>query len=171
MSAPTSTGIATNLVLAAGWGAVVAAGDEGSGSGAGAVEHAVSNATPAMQNPIRLRCSQTRMHLPDQNLGGFGRGDALTAGCGEPHGISLRQWARTLECHFTAGDEQVQVRRRGQFDAVAGLHAGTMQGSVLVADGDRGLVAVVGHAGGDGHQAAAQQLVVDLELLVPGGDT
>ena len=30
--------------------------------------------------PIRLCRSQTRMHLPDQDLGGFGGGDALAAG-------------------------------------------------------------------------------------------
>ena len=46
--------------------------------------------------PIRLCRSQTRMHLPDQNLGGFGGGDALAAGCGEPHSVAFMQRARRL---------------------------------------------------------------------------
>ena len=71
------------------------------------VEQAAISTTQVSADPIRLRRSQTRMHLPNQNLCGFGGGDTLTAGCSEPHRIAFVQRSSALECDFTAGDEQV----------------------------------------------------------------
>ena len=74
------------------------------------------------------------MHLPDQNLRGCGGGDALTAGCGEPHRVAFVQRSGALEGDLTAGDEQVQIGRLRQFDAVAGLQTRAVQCGVAVAD-------------------------------------
>src|SRR6476646_2758452 len=109
------------------------------------VEQAAISTTPVSAAPIRLRRSQTRMHLPYQNLRGFGGGDALTPGHGEPHRIAFMQRSGALECDFTAGDEQVQIGRLRQFDTVAWLQARAVQRCVAVADRDDGVVAVVGH--------------------------
>src|SRR5258705_1166276 len=132
------------------------------------VEQAAISTTPASVAAIRLRRSQTRMHLPDQNLHGFSGRDALTAGCGEPHRIAFMQRPCALEHDFTAGDEQVKVGSLRQFDAVTWLQARAVQRRVAVADRDGGVAAVFGYARRDRHQPAAQQLVVDLELLVAG---
>ena len=69
-----------------------------------------------------------------------------------------------------ARDEQVQERRLGQLHALAGPQPGHVQRGVPVLDPDGGGAVVFRHAGGDGHQAAGEQFVVDLELLVAGID-
>src|SRR3954467_750674 len=111
-----------------------------------------------------------RVHLPHEDLGGLGGGDPLTAGGGEPDRVAGAQLPGTLEGHRAARDEQVQERGLGQLDGLTGLQPGGVQGRVLVVDADRGGAAVLGHAGGDGDQSAGEQGVVDLELLVAGGD-
>ena len=105
----------TNLALACGGAAGAGAGAGGRvepGAGVGLVEQAATKMTAA-RLPMCLCRSQTRMHLPYQNLGGCGRGDALATGRSESYGVALTQWACALERDLTAGDEQVQVGRRG----------------------------------------------------------
>src|SRR5690242_6351048 len=109
------------------------------------VAQALTTATPISAAPIPLCCSQTRMHLPNQDLSGFGGGDALTAGCGEPHRIAFMQRTRSLEGHLAARHEQVQIGSLGQLHALAGLQARTVQRGVAVTDGDGGLAAVFWH--------------------------
>lgn len=58
--------------------------------------------------------------------------------------------------------------RGGELDAVAGGDARRMQRGVLLGDGDSRLVAMLRHTGGHGHQPAAEQLIADLPLLIPG---
>src|SRR5690242_7717906 len=96
-SEATSTGTETIPTPACAVGVGDDGDDKGSGAGAGFVEHAPATATTAARVPNRLRCSQTRMHLPYQDLSGRGGGHALTTGGGEPHGISLVQRARALQ--------------------------------------------------------------------------
>ena len=76
----------------------------------------------------------------------------------------------SFEGDRAAGHEQVQERRLGQLDALAGLEAGGVQGGVLVLDADGGGAVVLVHPGRHGHQPAGEELVVDLELLVARGD-
>src|SRR3954454_22949327 len=111
-----------------------------------------------------------RVHLPHEDLGRLGGGDPLAPGGGEPDGVAGAQLPGALEGHGAARDEQVQERGLGQRDGLAGLQPGGVQGRVLVVDADRGGAAVLGHAGGDRDQPAGEQGVVDLELLVAGGD-
>ncbi|SKW09602.1 Uncharacterised protein [Mycobacteroides abscessus subsp. abscessus] len=61
--------------------------------------------------------------------------------------------------------------RGGELDAVAGGDARRMQRGVLLGDGDSRLVAMLRHTGGHGHQPAAEQLIADLPLLIPGVDS
>src|SRR3954469_177103 len=110
------------------------------------------------------------VHLPHENLGGLGGGDPLTAGGGEADGVAGAQLSGALQGHGAARDEQVQVRGFGQLDGLAGLQPGGVEPGVPVADADGGGAVVLGHAGGDRHEAAGEQGVVDLELLVAGGD-
>src|SRR3954469_6498211 len=110
------------------------------------------------------------VHLPHEDLGGLGGGDPLAAGGGEADGVTGAQLPGALEGHGAARDEQVQERGLGQLDGLAGLQPGGVQGRVLVVDADRGGAAMLGHAGGDRDQPAGEQGVVDLELLVAGGD-
>src|SRR3954452_13228059 len=110
------------------------------------------------------------VHLPHENLGGLGGGDPLTAGGGEPDGVAGAQLPGALQGHGAARNEQVQVRGFGQLDGLAGLQPGGVEPGVPVADADGGGAVVLGHAGGDRHEAAGEQGVVDLELLVAGGD-
>src|SRR3954451_4924678 len=111
-----------------------------------------------------------RVHLPHEDLGGLGGGDPLAAGGGEADGVTGAQLPGALEGHGAARDEQVQERGLWQLDGLAGLQPGGVQGRVLVVDADRGGAAMLGHAGGDRDQPAGEQGVVDLELLVAGGD-
>src|SRR3954465_9594637 len=111
-----------------------------------------------------------RVHLPHEDLSRLGGGAPLTAGGGEPGGVAGAQLPGALEGHGAAWDEQVQERGLGQLDGLAGLQPGGVQGRVLVVDADRGGAAMLGHAGGDRDQPAGEQGVVDLELLVAGGD-
>src|SRR3954470_11615524 len=110
------------------------------------------------------------VHLPHEDLGGLGGGDPLTAGTGEADRVTGAQLPGALEGHRAARDEQVQERGLGQLDALTGLQPGGVQGRVPVVDADRGGSAVLGHAGGDRDQPAGEQGVVDLKLLVAGGD-
>ena len=87
------------------------AGEVGAGPGAGLVEHPASRRTPTRPIPIRLCGSQTRMHLPDENLRGFGGGDALSTRRGEPHGVALVQRPGTFQGDLAARHEQVQIWR------------------------------------------------------------
>src|SRR5215218_11312410 len=109
-----------------------------------------------------------RVHLPHEHLGGLGGGAPLTAGGGEADGVAGAQLSGALEGHRAARDEQVQVRGLGQLDGAAGLQPGGVQGRVPVVDADGGGAPVLGHAVGDRHEAAGEQGVVDLELLVAG---
>src|SRR3954464_1921180 len=111
-----------------------------------------------------------RVHLPHEDLGGLGGGDPLPAGGGEADGVAGAQLSGALEGHRAARSEQVQERGVGRLDGLTGLQPGGVQGRALVVDADRGGAAVLGHAGGDRDQAAGEQGVVDLELLVAGGD-
>src|SRR5690242_20219747 len=103
----------------------------------GSDEHPAISATPSSVAPIRLCRRQTRMHLPDEDFGGFGGGDALTTGGGEPHGITFVQRPGAFERNLASRHEQVQIGRLGQLDGLTGLQAGAVQCRVLVADGDR----------------------------------
>ncbi len=67
-------------------------------------------------------------------------------------------------------DYITERRREPRDDVLTGLQARPVQRGVPVADGDRCGVAVLGHARRDRDQVAAQQLVVDLELLVARGE-
>ena len=137
--------------------------------GASLVEHAAtSTAMPSSPAPIRLCRSQTRMHLPDQDLRGLGRGDALAAGCGEPDGVAFVQRPAPSSVTSPRGTNRCRYGACGSSTAVAWLQSRAVQCRVAVVDGDGGVVAVLGHARRDGHQSAAQQLVVDLGLLVAG---
>src|SRR3954463_6097053 len=111
-----------------------------------------------------------RVHLPHENLRGLGGGDPLAAGGGEADGVAGAQLPGALEGHGAARDEQVHERGLGQLDGLAGLQPGGVQGGVPVPDADRGGAAVLGHAGGHRDQCAGEERVVDLELLVAGGD-
>ena len=94
----------------------------------------------------------------------------LAAGGGEAHGVALVEDAGALELHRPPGHEQVQVRRLGQLHRLAGPQPGGVEGGVAVADADgRGTLVAV-HPRGHGHQPAREQLAVDLQLLVAGGD-
>src|SRR3954470_21941575 len=110
------------------------------------------------------------VHLPHENLGGLGGGDPLTAGGGEADGVAGAQLSSALQGHGAARNEQVQVRGFGQLDGLAGLQPGGVERGVPVADADGGGAVVLGHAGGDRHEAAGEQGVVNLELLVAGDD-
>src|SRR3954447_23626105 len=110
------------------------------------------------------------VHLPHEDLGRLGGGDPLTAGGGEPDRVAGAQFPGALEGHGAARDEQVQERRLGQLDGLTGLQPGGVQGGVPVADADGGGAVVLGHAGGHRDEPAGEQRVVDLELLVAGGD-
>ena len=57
------------------------------------------------------------MHLPDEYFGGRGGGDALAAGCREPHRVAFPQRPGALECHVTAREEQMEVRRLRQLES------------------------------------------------------
>src|SRR3954447_324854 len=111
-----------------------------------------------------------RVHLPHEDLGRLGGDDPLAAGGGEADCVAGAQVSGALEGHRAARDEQVQVRGLGQLDALTGLQPAGVQRGVPVVDADRGGAAVPGHAGGDRHEAAGEQGVVDLELLVAGDD-
>src|SRR3954470_15010840 len=111
-----------------------------------------------------------RVHLPDEDLRRLGGGDPLAAGGGEANRVAGAQLSGALEGHRAARDEQVQVRGIGQLDGLTGLQPGGVQRGVSVMDADGGGAAVLGHAGGDRHEAAGEQGVVDLELLVAGDD-
>src|ERR1700712_1765177 len=111
-----------------------------------------------------------RVHFPHQYLRRLGGGDPLPAGGGEADRVAGTQLAGALQGHRAARDEQVQERCLGQLDGLAGLQPGGVQGGVPVADADRGSAVVLGHAGGDRHQAAGEERVVDLPLFVAGGD-
>src|SRR3954471_14238803 len=107
-----------------------------------------------------------RVHLPHEDLGGLGGGDPLPAGGGGAHGVAGAQLPGALQGHRAARDEQVQERGLGQLDGLAGLQPG----GVPVADADGGGAVVLGHAGGHRDEPAGEQRVVNLELLVAGGD-
>src|SRR3954470_6021514 len=111
-----------------------------------------------------------RVHLPHEDLGCLGGGDLLTAGGGEPDRVAGAQLSGALEGHGAARHEQVQERGLGQLDGLTGLQPGGVQGGVPVPDADRGGAAVLGHAGGHRDEPAGEQRIVDLELLVAGGD-
>src|SRR4051795_12088643 len=111
-----------------------------------------------------------RVHLPHEDLRRLGGGDPLTTGGGEPDRVAGAQLAGVLEGDGAPRDEEVQERGLGQLDGLAGLQSSGVQGGVPVADADGGGAAVLGHAGGDRDQPAGEQGVVDLELLVAGGD-
>src|SRR4051812_43334256 len=111
-----------------------------------------------------------RVHLPHEDLGCLGGGDPLTAGGGEPDRVAGAQLPGALQGHRAAREEQVQERGLGQLDGPAGLQPGGVQGGVPVADADGGGAAVLGHAGGHRDEAAGEQGVVDLVLLVAGSD-
>src|SRR3954471_11893782 len=111
-----------------------------------------------------------RVHLPHEDLGCLGGGDLLTAGGGEPDRVAGAQLSGALEGHGAARHEQVQERGLGQLDGLTGLQPDGVQGRVLVVDADGGGATVLGHAGGDRDQPAGEQGVVDLQLLVAGGD-
>jgi hypothetical protein len=78
------------------------------------------------------------VHLPDQDLRGFGRGDLLPAGRGEPDRVAGGEGASALERDRAAWHEQVQERRLGQLDGLTWLEAGDVEGGVLVLDADGG---------------------------------
>src|SRR3954453_10086904 len=110
------------------------------------------------------------VHLPHENPGGLGGGDPLTAGGGEADGVAGAQLPGALQGHGAARNEQVQVGGFGQLDGLAGLQPGGVERGVPVADADGGGAVVLGHAGGDRHEAAGEQGVVNLQLLVARGD-
>ena len=60
----------------------------------------------------------------------------------------------------------MQKRCGGQFGTLAGAQSCAVQGGMPVTDGDGALAPMCRHPRGDGHQAAAQQCIVDLELLI-----
>src|SRR3954453_23275935 len=111
-----------------------------------------------------------RVHLPDEDLRRLGGGDPLAAGGGEANSVAGAQLSGALEGHRAARDEQVQVRGLGQLDGLTGLQPGGVQRGVSVMDADGRGAAVLGHARGDRNQAAGEQCIVDLELLVAGHD-
>jgi hypothetical protein len=75
------------LALACG-GAASVGGWVERGAGVGLVEQAVTKRTAA-RLPMCLCRSQTRMHLPYQDLGGCRRGDALATGRGESYCVAF----------------------------------------------------------------------------------
>ncbi len=110
------------------------------------------------------------MHLPGEDLGRFDGRHLLAAGGGEPHGVALRQGARPLEVDGAPGHEQVQVRRLGQLDGLVDPEPGGVEGGVAVPDPDGRRPVVLVHSRRHRHQPAPEQLVLDLQLLVAGGD-
>ena len=113
----------------------------GAGGGAGWL-HATP--TDAATMPTTAPARQACMHLPDQDLRVGGGREPPSTGSGEPHGVTLGEVARVLECHRSARDEQMQIRRIGKFDRIAGAQPRAVQRGVPVADVDRGRVAVSG---------------------------
>ena len=81
--------------------------DGADGVGGASDEHPASSSTPTRPADEYLRRGETRMHLPDQDLRGFGRGDPLPSGCREPNGVALVQGPGTFEGHFAARHEQM----------------------------------------------------------------
>ena len=63
--------------------------DEAGGAGSEAVLHPATSVAATSSAPRWLGRGETGMHLPDEDLGGVGGGDALATGCGEPHGVSF----------------------------------------------------------------------------------
>src|SRR5688500_2163047 len=110
------------------------------------------------------------VHLPDEDLGRLQRGDLLAAGGREAHGVAGVQGAGTFQVDGAAGDEEVQVRRLRQLDALVDPEPGGVERGVAVLDPDGRPAVVLGHPGGHGYEPAPQQLVFDLQLLVARGD-
>jgi hypothetical protein len=78
--------------------------------------------------------SDGRVHFPQEDLGGFGGGDLLSIGSGEAHGIAGVHGAEGFDGERSTGREQVQERRLGQLDVLAGLQAGGVERGVAVLD-------------------------------------
>jgi hypothetical protein len=62
--------------------------------------------------------------------------------------------ADALDGDVTTGNEQVQERRLGHLDALAGLQAGSVERGIAVLDANGGGAVVLFHPGCNGYQAA-----------------
>ena len=122
----TLTDVDTNFADA-GAGAAGGVGDAGDGCGGESVEHPASRAMPSSPAVEPVTRRQIRMHLPDENLGRLGRGDALAARRGEPDGVTFVKRSGAFERHLAARDEQVQERRFRQLDGVSRLQPCAVQ--------------------------------------------
>jgi hypothetical protein len=91
------------------------------GGGVVAVLHDPITATTATAIDERAASAaelrgQTRMHFPNEDLGGLDGGDRMPTRRGEADRITFTQHAGTLERDLSARDEQVQVGSIGQLD-------------------------------------------------------
>ena len=64
------------------------------------------------------------VHFPDQHFGVVDGGELLPADACEAQGIAFGQRSGIFELDLTAGDEEVDVRRVGDDDGVAGCEPG-----------------------------------------------